>query len=124
MKKLFLIFCLSGLMGFSLVAFGATDLPAENSTITFLKSGSVVQVLYATEEQNTARIAITNSKGHDVYSEVVRTPNGFNRSYNLSGLPAGEYQVTVTDDKTSCSEKISVEKQNGFLSGLMTKRIR
>lgn len=89
----------------------AIDEPSKESAISFVKNGSVVKVIYSSDKESIARVTITDLKGKELFSEVVRSKKGFSRPYNLSQLSNGNYVVRVSDGKTTKAEVVSLQPQ-------------
>lgn len=113
MKKVFTIFS-ALLLSSAVFATRSTD-PSVESSIAFIKAGSVVKVIYSSGEERIARVTITDMRGKEVFSEMVRSKNGFSRPYNLSQLSNGNYIVRVSDGKRSKSEIITLQPQRKLL---------
>jgi len=110
MKKIFTIFSALLLAG-AVFASRTTDPSVENS-IAFIKTGSVIKVIYTSDKESLTRVSITDIKGRVVFSEMVRSKNGFSRPYNLSRLAKGQYFVRVSDGNNSSMEKISLKTES------------
>ncbi|HRJ29208.1 MAG TPA: T9SS type A sorting domain-containing protein [Cyclobacteriaceae bacterium] len=107
MKNVLTIF-VALLVSSAVFAMRTTDPSADNS-IAFIKTGSVVKVIYSSDKESNTRVTITDLKGKEVFSESVRSRNGFTRRYNLSQLGRGNYIVRVSDGKKSRSEIITLQ---------------
>lgn len=111
MRRTFLIFCLQILA----VSIWATDSlanePKKIPSVTIITKGKIVEVLYSSRVLCNTKVEIKNSAGHVVFSETVRTRNGFSRPYNLSGLPPGVYKVIISNEHESSSQQITIKRK-------------
>jgi hypothetical protein len=108
MKKIFSL--LSVLFIFSTMVFatGKDDPSAESSNMAVTKSGSMVKVYYKSDSPSLTKIEIIDKEGRSVFSETLKSKQGFMRPYNLSSLPAGTYTVKVSDDSGVKSELVTI----------------
>ncbi|MBX2957866.1 MAG: T9SS type A sorting domain-containing protein [Cyclobacteriaceae bacterium] len=109
MKNVLTIF-VALLVSSAVFAMRTTDPSAENS-IAFIKTGSIVKVIYSSDKESNTRVTITDLKGKEVFSESVRSKNGFSRRYNLSQLGSGNYVVRVSDGKNTKTEVVSLQHE-------------
>jgi len=117
---MFTIFCLQVLTIAAWANGTLMDKPEKIPGVTFITKDATVEVLYSSSELCSTKIEIRNSSGQVVFSEIVRTRNGFSRPYNLSGLPPGVYKVIVSNDRESGSEKVIVRKKHRQASTVVT----
>jgi len=111
MKKVFTLIASLLVSGAAVFAFSTVE-PSAESSIVFLKTGSIVKVIYTSDKESLTRVSITDIKGRVVFSEMVRSKNGFSRPYNLSRLAKGQYFVRVSDGNNSSMEKISLKAES------------
>ncbi|MBX2962306.1 MAG: hypothetical protein KF687_07325 [Cyclobacteriaceae bacterium] len=109
MKKVTALF--TALLIVSAVFASRATEPFKESSIAFIKSGSVVKVIYSSERQASTRITITDLRGKEVFTETVRSCHGFSRPYNLSQLSGSNYVVKVSDGKESRSTLVTLPSQ-------------
>ncbi|MBX2946109.1 MAG: T9SS type A sorting domain-containing protein [Cyclobacteriaceae bacterium] len=107
MKKVLTLFAVLVVTG--AVFARAIDEPSKESAIVFVKNGSVVKVVYSSDKESVARVTITDLKGKEVFSEIVRSKKGFSRPYNLSQLSHGNYVVRVSDGRNTKAEVVSLQ---------------
>ena len=81
MKKVLTLFAVLVVTG--AVFARAIDEPSKESAIVFVKNGSVVKVVYSSDKESVARVTITDLKGKEVFSEIVRSKKGFSRPYPI-----------------------------------------
>ncbi len=111
MKKVFTLLAALLVSGAAVFAFNTTK-PLAESSIAFIKTGSVVKVIYSSDHESLTKVSITDLKGKIIFSEMVRSKNGFSRLYNLSRLAKGQYFVRVSDGSNSGMEKISLKTES------------
>lgn len=112
MRLMVIVFCLQ-VLAMTAWANGALDNePKKIPGVTFITKDGIVEVLYSSSELCNTKIEIRNATGHIVFSEIVRTRNGFSRPYNLSGLPPGVYKVIVSNEHDSGSERIVIKRKH------------
>ncbi len=92
----------------SVVFAGGKENPSTVSSMAIIKQGTVVKVLYKPEKLSVARISVENSKGAVIFTEYIRTKNGFSRPINIKRLPEGKYTVRISDGSGEYQEEIEV----------------
>ena len=108
MKKIFSLLSVLFFFGTVVFATGKDDPSAESSNMAVTKSGSMVKVYYKSDSPSITKIEIMDKEGHSVFSETLKSKQGFMRPYNLSSLPAGTYTVKVSDDNGIQSELVTI----------------
>lgn len=90
----------------------APDEPA--SRISVLKKGETIKLLYKGEEQNDVKVIILNEKNDIVYTEKIKSTQGFIRPYNFSQLPQGNYSFELIDNKGRQVEQVKyqIDREN------------
>ncbi|HCW08775.1 MAG TPA: hypothetical protein DGG95_15570 [Cytophagales bacterium] len=99
MKKL-IVFCL---------LISAVSVGYAKSNMAVLRSGDVFKVIYKGESPSRVHVLISNETGEEVFREDLTSNAGFIRPYNFSGLPNGNYSISVKD---SDGEKIETVGYN------------
>lgn len=112
MKKINLL--LMGVL-FSTLAFAnGTEKPAPGSSVavTNASGSTLVKLFYKSPESGDVKVTITDSSDNIVFSEKIKSTDGFLRPYNFEGLSAGEYNVSIEDNTGTHRETIvyNVEK--------------
>jgi flagellar hook assembly protein FlgD len=78
-------------------AFAKTpDEPA--SGISVLRKGETIRLLYKGEKQTDVKVYILNEENEIVFTEKIRSTDGFIRPYNFSKLPQGNYSFELIDN--------------------------
>lgn len=100
---------------FSTLAFAnGTEKPAPASSVavTNASGSTLVKLFYKSPESGDVKVTITDSSDKIVFSEKIKSTDGFLRPYNFEGLSAGEYNVSIEDNTGRHLEKIvyNVEK--------------
>jgi hypothetical protein len=107
MKRIYVLLVLALLAGHSVTAsYGAID----TAGIALVKSGVAIKVFYTAKVSRYARVAVLDSKGNRVFHDIVRSRNGFIRSYNVSNLTSGEYVVRVSDSSGVYSHTFEITR--------------
>jgi flagellar hook assembly protein FlgD len=79
-------------------AFATTpDEPA--SGISVLRKGETFKLLYKGARYNDVKIYILNEDDEVIFSETIKSTDGFIRPYNFSKLPEGNYSFELVDNK-------------------------
>jgi hypothetical protein len=108
MRKIVLVL---GLLVMSNVMFaGVEKNPNSTSSMTVLKQGNIVKVMYSGLEERNVNVTIYNSKHKAVFHEEVRGHASFVRPYNLIAFPKGEYRIVMNDGNEIFEEKVSFTK--------------
>jgi hypothetical protein len=81
------------------------DNPA--SSISLLKKGETIRLLYKSTEPNDVKILILNEDNQIVFTEKIRATDGFIRPYNFSQLPQGNYSIALIDSKGRQTEQVN-----------------
>jgi hypothetical protein len=100
---------LMGALVSTLLFANETDEPTESRTsvsVTNSAGSSLVKVLYKAEQSGSVKISIFNEDKDLIFSESLRSVNGFVRPYNFDGLPAGLYTVQLEDKEGMRSKQI------------------
>lgn len=120
MRVVFMVFCLH-VWAITALANGTwVNEPKKIPGVTFITKDDIIEVLYSSSELGNTKIEIRNAAGQVVFSEIVRTRNGFSRPYNLSGLPPGVYKVIVSNERESGSEAVIVRKKHRLKTSTVT----
>lgn len=106
MKKSVLFFAVC-LMTFTAV-FAGNKSDAPESGFSILRNGSVFHLLYKANRQSDVRVSIIDDRKNLVYTEVLKRMDGFNRPYNLNGLPSGKYTFEVEDSSGISSKDVVI----------------
>jgi flagellar hook assembly protein FlgD len=72
-----------------------------------VKGTEVFKVIYKSETAGKVKLNIYNESGAVVFSETLKSVEGFIRPLNFSGLQNGEYTIELIDAAGKRSEKIS-----------------
>ncbi|MBL7870348.1 MAG: hypothetical protein JNM78_01965 [Cyclobacteriaceae bacterium] len=107
MKKFNLLFV--GVL-FCTLAFanGTVEPNVSSSTVAVTNSdgGSVFKLFYKGEQKGTVKVSIMNEKSKIVFSESIKSINGFVRPYNFSELQAGTYILLIEDSQGIQKQKV------------------
>lgn len=106
--KAFTLVLMSVLVSTGVFASGTIE-PTESSAsvaVTNSSGSSLVKVYYKADQSGSVKISIFNEGKDLIFSESLRSINGFVRPYNFSGLPAGLYTVQLEDKGGMRSEQI------------------
>jgi hypothetical protein len=68
-----------------------------------IQTGEVVKVIHVNEKPCNVLISIQDEHGKVVFSEWIRSKEGFIRPYDLSLLEEGVYQIKVFSGKETCT---------------------
>lgn len=107
MKKISLLFV--GVLFCTLVFANGTDEPnasASSVAVTNSTGSSLFKLYYTANMVDDVKVAILNSSGKVVFSEVVKKTKGFIRPYNFTGLNPGEYSIKIQNASTTNVEKV------------------
>ncbi|HTJ51116.1 MAG TPA: hypothetical protein VL443_16765 [Cyclobacteriaceae bacterium] len=72
-----------------------------------VKGTEVFKVIYKSETAGNVKLNIYNESGSVVFSETLKSVEGFIRPLNFSGLQNGEYTIELIDAAGKRSEKVS-----------------
>jgi hypothetical protein len=110
MKKsiLFLTACLFA----TCISLAGNNGESPESEFSIIQNGPVIKLLYKGSKASDVRVSILDSKSHQVFSEIFKHTNGFNRPYNMKDLPAGEYVVKVEDASGVSTQRIVISEKN------------
>ncbi len=67
---------------------------------------SKYKLIYPLKKSESVRVRIFNLKNQLVYSEKIRNNNGFERAYDLSKLPDGQYRFEIWSSRGKISKNI------------------
>lgn len=67
-----------------------------------------VELTYLSEGYCKVKVNIYDKNGEKVYVDAISNPKSFKKSYDLSKLPAGEYEFEIIDRDRVVVEKVSV----------------
>ena len=82
----------------------ASDNP---STMAVLKNGSTFRLLYKGIKQSDVKVLILNEENQIVFSEKIKSTDGFARPYNFSNLPEGHYSIQVKNGAITQTETVN-----------------
>jgi hypothetical protein len=82
-------------MMMSLAAFAGK--PGKPQMVVVSQKPGVFKVIYEGGISERVNLRIVNEAGLEVYSEVIRSENGFSRPINFSGMLDGDYTIELTD---------------------------
>lgn len=109
MRKIVLVF---GLLAMSSVMFaGVEKNPNSTNSMTVLKQGNVVKVMYSGLEERNVKVTIYNSRHKVVFQEEVKGYASFVRPYNLIDFPKGEYRIVMNDGNETFEELVTFTKE-------------
>lgn len=99
MKKSILLAVLA--VAVSTLGFASDNLDDAKGTakavITTTSRASVYKLVYNSAKSGLVRVIIKDKTGRVVMEDEIQSQKGFVRPYNFSGMPAGNYNVTVAD---------------------------
>jgi hypothetical protein len=78
-----------------------------SATMAVLKNGSTFRLLYKGMKQSDVKILILNDENQIVFSEKIKSTDGFARPYNFSNLPEGHYSIQVRDGASTRTETVN-----------------
>jgi flagellar hook assembly protein FlgD len=87
----------------------ATDKTTASKVVVISQKSGLFKVIYEGPGKVTLKIA--DSKGLVVFTESVKTENGFIRPVNFTGMEPGDYTITVSDENGQVVNKINYENQ-------------
>lgn len=67
------------------------------AVISTTSRASVYNLVYTSAKSGFVRVVIKDQTGRVVMEDVIQSQKGFVRPYNFSGMPVGNYNVTVAD---------------------------
>lgn len=105
MKKIFPL-SLSVLLCTVVFAGGTDNTPGASSVAVIKKGASTYNLIYKTAQAGDVKVSILNSKHELVFTESIKTSDGFSRPYNFESLDEGEYSIEVVDSFETRTEKI------------------
>ena len=105
MKKFTLTTAVLGIV-LSTASFASTGKDAKDVSVE--KKDEKVELTYLSEGEAKVKVNIYNQRGAIVYSEVIKHPKSFSKSYDLSKLPKGEYEFEIVDSRKVVSEKVTL----------------
>jgi hypothetical protein len=111
MKKMSLIFLMLIAVS-SVVSANGVEGPKPSSGVAVMKVGSTFKVFYKGVKMGNVKIAILNSQGKVVFSEILRKVDNFIRPYNFSLLGEGKYTIEVSDNEGKQIEEVVYKKGN------------
>lgn len=94
------------LVAFLTVAVGTFGFASDNlddakgaakAAISSTNRASVYKLVYNSAKSGLVRVSIKDQAGRVVLEDQIMNQTGFVRPYNFVGMPAGNYNVTVTD---------------------------
>jgi len=77
------------------------------STMAVLKNGSTFRLLYKGMKQSDVKVLILNDANQIVFSEKIKSTDGFARPYNFSNLPEGHYSIQVKNGAITQTETVN-----------------
>ncbi|HEX6224264.1 MAG TPA: hypothetical protein VFZ52_07635 [Chryseolinea sp.] len=78
-----------------------------STTMAVLKNGSTFRLLYKGIKQSDVKVLILNDENRIVFSEKIKSTDGFARPYNFSNLPEGHYSIQVKDGISTRTETVN-----------------
>lgn len=124
MKKTFSILGVL-IMISSVVLAGGIENPSTKTSenTAFVETLTGVKVYYKSDKVTKVKVTIYDEQNKEVFSEEVKSRNGFIRPYNLDNLKEGDYRV-VLEDENGTSEKIvsNVREQAVVLASVVNAR--
>jgi hypothetical protein len=108
MKKFNLLFV--GVLVSTLAFANGTVEPNETSSavaVTNPNGNSVFNVYYKAEQKGLVKVSILNANSKVVFSESIRSKNGFVRPYNFSKLGTGAYTILIEDNQGVRKQEIT-----------------
>jgi hypothetical protein len=110
MKKITIL--LAGVL-VSTFAFASEPGPGSSSTGVALvrKNESTFRLYYKADKIANVKVTIADAKGNVVYSESVKSTDGFVRPYTLEDLKEGAYVVTIDNGITKKKEVFNYGKK-------------
>ncbi len=100
MKKFNLLFV--GVLFCTLAFANGTVEPNESSStsaVTNSDGSSVFKLYYKGEQKGSVKVSIMDEYSKIVFSESIKSINGFMRPYNFSELGAGSYTILIEDSQ-------------------------
>lgn len=70
------------------------------------KEAGVFKVIYENAKSSRVKMTIFNSKGQEVYTETIKTTDGFIVPVNFQGMGYGEYSIEVQDETGKQSQRV------------------
>lgn len=87
----------------------ANDLEKEGNVLKVIqKTESLYNVVFQTRTKQQVSIQFIDEQENVLYSEAIRTSNGFIKPLNLSGLPAGNYMVRLFSSSDTLLQEITI----------------
>ncbi len=84
------------------------DAPKTTSGMAVVKRDvDSYKLIYKSEAKSNVKIQILDASGSEVFSEVIRSSDGFIRPYNFSALGEGEYTIKVDNGSNWMSETVA-----------------
>jgi len=108
MKKFNLLFV--GVLVSTLAFANGTVEPKESAStaaVTNSEGSSVFKLYYKGEQKCSVKVSILNEQGKSVFSESIRSKNGFVRPYNFSELGVGTYTILIEDAQGIQKQKVT-----------------
>lgn len=90
----------------------ANALDNPSSSMAVLKQGSTVKLLYKGGEHNDVKVLIVNDDNQIVFSEKIKSTDGFVRPYNFSKLPEGNYSIELIDNTGRQSKLVNYKAES------------
>ncbi len=89
----------------STATFAATG--REVKDVSVEKKDEKVELTYLSKGDAKVRVNIYDQYGKTVYSETIKHPSSFVKSYDLSKLPKAKYEFEIIDDQKVVTEIVS-----------------
>lgn len=108
MKKFNLLFV--GVLVSTLAFANGTVEPKESAStaaVTNSEGSSVFKLYYKGEQKGSVKVSILDEQGKSVFSESIRSKNGFVRPYNFSELGVGTYTILIEDAQGIQKQKVT-----------------
>ena len=77
------------------------------NTMAVLENGSTFRLLYKGMKPSDVKVLILNDENQIVFSEKIKSTDGFARPYNFSNLPEGHYSIQVKNGDITQTETVN-----------------
>ncbi|GHM99260.1 hypothetical protein WSM22_07500 [Cytophagales bacterium WSM2-2] len=108
MRKICVV--LAGVLFCTLVSANGADkpVPASSSVVVTNSNGSsLFKLYYRSVKPQKVKVSLLDETGTAIYSETLKSNNGFVRPYNLENMAKGEYTIQVEDENGKTVEKVN-----------------
>jgi len=109
MKKISVL--LASVLFCTLVSANGADKPAPGSSVvvTNPEGSSLFKLHYKSTKSQKVKISLFDEIGNSLFSETVKSTNGFVRPYNFENMAHGQYTIQVEDENGKMEEKVNYE---------------